>query len=38
MMPPPPGLQFRPPFAHPHGPGGPAFFAHPPAGAMHGER
>jgi hypothetical protein len=38
MMPPPPGMQFRPPFGHPHGPGAPPFFPHGPPGAMHGER
>lgn len=39
MMPPPgPGMQFRPPFVHPHMPGAPPFFPHPPGGAIHGDR
>ncbi|UJR14689.1 hypothetical protein I4U23_001682 [Adineta vaga] len=35
---PPPGMQFRPQFGHPHAPGAPQFFPHGPGGAMHGER
>ena len=38
MMAPPPGMQFRPQFGHPHGPGGAPFFPHGPGGGMHGER
>ncbi len=38
MMPLPHGMQFRPPFGHPHGPGGPQFFPRGPAVGMHGDR
>ncbi len=38
MMSLPPGMQFRPQFGHPHGPGGPQFFPHGPIPRMHGDR
>ena len=38
MMPLPHGMQFRPQFGHPHGPGGPQFFPHGPPTGMHGDR
>ena len=34
----PPGMQFRPQYGHPPVPGGPHFFPHGPAGAIHGDR
>ncbi len=38
MMSLPPGMQFRPQFGHPHGPGGPQFFSHGPIPGMHNDR
>jgi hypothetical protein len=38
MMAPPPGMQYRPPYGHPHAPGAPPFYGHGPGGPMHGER
>jgi len=34
----PPGMQIRPQFGYPHGPGGLQFFPHGPVAGMHGER
>lgn len=34
----PPGMQFRPPYGHPLGPGAPHFFPRGPVSGMHGDR
>jgi hypothetical protein len=38
MMQLPHGMQFRPQFGHPPGPGRPQFFPHGPNAGMHGDR